>query len=228
MNIQFRADDGAQLEYLVVKRFDDIRILPTRGASPLRCNVLKWAGKRVRVGCQILVDAEKGMPPLNWHLSRGYSNVNESTLQKLADDTPELPAKCLVKGEESDRLAVRIIMHQKPGITEDELSELMHKRQCFEDNCLQDQEEIPVDVMDDVLKQKDRKESMSRQAAAKASRTSRAVRRRKLQQLIEAVAPDLKKSKRCAAGPNAVKKIHPSPRKARRTGRRCSTQTSRI
>ena len=189
-------DPAASPEYIVLPDFEEFKTLDLRGASPLRCLIQARTDERIRhIGCELLVEGA-GQDILTWQRKRGFANIPEAILKRLALDrgAPELPAEAIASGDESDRVVCRLTLQDEPAISPEELTERLTKRAFLEDN-VQDLEIVDQQILDDVMPLYDRQESMKRQSQAKDQRISFEKRAERVQSLIAKLTPRLGKTR---------------------------------
>ena len=125
--------------------------------------VMQRCHPELKTGCHLLADgvAER---ILDWHKKRGFANVPETVLKKLAISrkAPELPPAAALAGDEEGRLVARLTLSLDPNATVEDMQAYLAKRTAFETTD-QHVEAIDQQVMDDTLSASDRKEAMSRQ-----------------------------------------------------------------
>ena len=190
--------DVSQLESVILTGLEDtlVKVLPTYGASPLRCLVNRRLGKDVKaIGCQM--QHGDPVPLMEWHHRRGFAGVDEKTLRILCGKwkAPALPVECQVEGQESDRLALQLVLKTEPKISPEDLDDVLHRRCALEDAVPEEPEEIDQAILDDVLQMKDRQVAQERKQESKAKAISAANRRRSLHKLVCKTAPHIGKSK---------------------------------
>jgi hypothetical protein len=183
-------------EYVVITDVTQAKVIPTAGASPLRCMIQQRADARVKhIGCEIFIKGV-GTPLLAWQRSKGFAQVSGAVLRNLAGEegVAPLPAECITTGEAEDRIVVQLTLKHQPKISPEELTELLHARAGKED-ALQSLEEIDESMLDEVMDKKERKEAVERHDDAKKQAVKFHRRALNIRKLVKKLIPHIGKSK---------------------------------